>query len=129
MRKSISFLLTICFLSLFSQNDDCHFLAGIFVEDLPKLGVDLDSLFLSEIKHPLTNNNDTVITVVVEFWIDTCANTTQHKIVKGEHELLNKEAIRIAKLVTFKTPAKVMGRPVMTPFYLPFRIMLKDSIR
>jgi len=66
--------------------------------------------------------------VVVSFWIDSTATTSDHKISQGIREDLDTEALRIAKLIKFDLPAKdYYGKPTGMCFTLPIRFKLDDK--
>ena len=52
--------------------------------------------------------------VVVEFWIDNDGITKDHRIIKSISEDLDEEAIRVARLLKFDSPAKNRGQPIIT---------------
>jgi TonB family protein len=62
--------------------------------------------------------------VFVEFWVDTCGITSDHRILKGLHKDLDEEALRVARLIKFSKPAMQAGKPVNVKFVLPFEFKL-----
>jgi TonB family protein len=81
----------------------------------------------SNIKYPESAIKDSIEGVVyVNFIVDTNGITKEHKILKGIRDDLNEEAIRIAKLIRFETPAVNQGRPIIYNYSLPIRFILKN---
>ncbi|MGB0870409.1 MAG: energy transducer TonB, partial [Flavobacteriales bacterium] len=67
--------------------------------------------------------------VVVCFTVDVNGYTTKHKIISPAHELLNKAALDVIKIVPkFESPAMKNGKPVEISYCLPVRFKLKDDL-
>ena len=66
--------------------------------------------------------------VFVQFWIDTCGFTSEHKVIISIRQDLDDEALRVMKLVKFDIPAKTMNgnKPVGTCWQLPITFRLED---
>ena len=57
--------------------------------------------------------------VFVEFVIEKDGKVRDVKIIQGAHEILNKEATRVMKMMDDWTPGKVKGKPVAQMMVLP----------
>jgi protein TonB len=64
--------------------------------------------------------------VFVEFVVDKEGNVQNPTVVRGVHELLDKEALRVAKKMKFH-PGKQRGDPVKVRFTLPVTFKLKEG--
>ena len=67
--------------------------------------------------------------VVVTFWIETDGSTSGHKITKSVREDLDKEALRVVKLIKFDEPAKNGGQPVGMCYSLPVLFRLNEKMK
>jgi TonB family protein len=67
-------------------------------------------------------------TVIVEFWIDTNGMTTDHKVIRSVRNDLDKEAIRVSKLITFSQSAKQRDNAIKVPYSIPFKFELPKAI-
>jgi len=73
------------------------------------------------LKYPKTALNDSIEgTVHVSFWIDTIGKTFDHRVVKGVRYDLDEEALRVARLIQFETPAFQRGKPIFIEYTIPF---------
>ncbi len=80
----------------------------------------------ANLKYPKTALNDLIEgTVHVNFWIDTLGKTFDHRVVKGVRYDLDEEALRVAKLIQFETPAFQRGKPVFIEYSVPFVFEIK----
>ncbi len=92
---------------------------------------DLKSLleFIQQnLRYPKTAKKDKIEgTVFVEFWVDTCGFTSEHKIKKSIRHDLDKEALRVAKLLRYDIPATDdhTKQPVGICITLPIRFKLE----
>lgn len=78
----------------------------ISVDKLPEFEGDIKDFILSNINYPKELVGDSMCErVVVSLEIDTLGNTHNHAIVTTDNQLLNEEALRVARLIIFKTPA------------------------
>ena len=66
-------------------------------------------------------------TVYVGFVIEKNASVSKVTIKRGIQgaPMLDKEALRIARLIKFKTPAYINGQPVRSSFILPLKFNLR----
>jgi periplasmic protein TonB len=64
--------------------------------------------------------------VMVEFVVEKDGTTSGHKVVRGVSEGpgLEREALRVAKLIRFEKPGTQNNAPVRTYYNLPFRFKL-----
>ena len=65
--------------------------------------------------------------VIVQFSIDTAGYTQNHKILKGIREDLDREVLRIAKLIKFDQPAKNRGKPIEFCYSIPIVFKLPEK--
>ncbi|MFT6844684.1 MAG: TonB family protein [Flavobacteriales bacterium] len=65
--------------------------------------------------------------VHVFFWVDENGNTLSHCLLKEVREDLDKEALRVAKLVKFDEPAKHRGKPIKIKYVIPVKFEPKKS--
>ena len=61
----------------------------------------------------------------MNFWVDTLGKTFDHRVVKGIRYDLDEEALRVAKLIQFETPAFQRGKPVFIEYSVPFVFEIK----
>lgn len=82
----------------------------------------------TNLKYPETALKDsTEGTVFVCFWVDTLGKTFDHWVVKGIRNDLDEEALRVAKLIQFETPAFQRGKPVCVEYIVPFTFEIKPK--
>lgn len=67
--------------------------------------------------------------VYVKYLIDTLGFTTKHRIEKGIRDDLNKEAIRVAKLIKYNSPAKFNDKPILFYYTIPIEFKLPPKER
>ena len=134
----IIFLL--CINSLYAQEnkymneceDESLITTGNSPEEIPIFDKDsqdpqrLHNFILENLKYTETALEDKIeVRIYIKFWIDTAGYTHNHRIIKGVREDLDREALRVAKLIKFDEPAKTRGKPVgycfsmVIPFNLP----------
>lgn len=65
--------------------------------------------------------------IYVTCWVDISGNTLSHCLLKKEREDLDKEALRVAKLVKFDEPAKQRGKPIKIKYVIPVKFEPKKS--
>lgn len=105
-----------------ADNGD-HYVA---VEDMPELVGGLGSL-QKMINYPeLARKAGIEGRVIVQFIIDEQGNVTNPTIVRGMHESLDQEALRVVKQANF-TPGKVEGEPVRVQYSLPITFKLSEN--
>lgn len=59
--------------------------------------------------------------VYIKCVVDTLGNTHNHKVTQGASPSLDKEAIRVCRLIKFDNPAMQNGRPVSIDFTIPVK--------
>lgn len=115
MVKYILYVL-ISFLSLnnlFAQEDSIARFKVVIVEEMPVFKGDLNEFIQSEIRYPELAKIDSIQgKVYVSFLIDEKGHVGSYKLVKGIRQDLNKEALRVAKLIVYEKPATRRGKPV-----------------
>ena len=57
--------------------------------------------------------------VIVQFVVDKDGNITEPKVARGVHESLDKEALRIIKMMPKWTPCKLGGKAVSVKYTIP----------
>lgn len=132
VKKIILFIAFICLNASNSANSQnkCDSVSGVFgtPEMLPEFNI---VEFIAEnLKYPETAKKDKVEgLVVIRFWIDTLGYTSEHKIIKGIRSDLDKEALRVSRLIKFHKPAMNNNKPIGTCFQvkIPFRLLNKTS--
>jgi len=63
--------------------------------------------------------------VFVEFIIEKDGSVRRAKVVRGEDELISKEAVRMVRNLPEFTPAKINGKPVRMSYILPVNVKLQ----
>jgi TonB family protein len=63
-------------------------------------------------------------TVIVQFIVTKTGKLDNLKVVRGVHPLLDKEALRVLKMMPVWTPGKQGGKPVNVYYTLPFKFVL-----
>lgn len=112
-------------LSSSKADDGDYFVA---VEDIPKLIGGLESL-QQQIRYPEEARKARAEgRVIVQFIIDKEGNVTHPTVVRGVHESLDNEALRVVKQADF-TPGKVNGEAVRVQYSLPitYKLPSKDT--
>lgn len=98
----------------------------VTAEDMPELKGGLGSL-QKMINYPeLARKAGIEGRVIVQFIVDRNGNVTNPSIVKGVHESLDEEALRVVKQADF-TAGKVKGEPVRVQFSLPISFKLSND--
>ncbi|MDC1106999.1 energy transducer TonB, partial [Prolixibacteraceae bacterium] len=64
--------------------------------------------------------------VFVSFVIENDGTTSTHKVIRGVHPILDKEALRVAKLIKFETPGMQSGKKVRVSYCLPITVTLPE---
>ena len=64
--------------------------------------------------------------VYISFWIDTTGITYDHIVIRGVREDLDKEALRVTKLLKFEKPAMQRGKPIKVQFTVPIEFRLYE---
>ena len=113
---------------LHSQNNaDEEEVGFVVVEQMPIFKGDLIKFIQSEIVYPESAKKDLIEgTVYISFWIDTDGFTSNHKVVRGIREDLDNEALRVAKLIKFETPALQKGKPIKVKYIAPVKFELSE---
>ncbi|WP_350472289.1 energy transducer TonB [Parabacteroides caeci] len=63
--------------------------------------------------------------VLISFMIDTMGNTFDHVVVRGIREDLDQDALRVARLIKYDTPAMQKYKPVIVKFVVPIDFSLQ----
>ena len=86
------------------------------------------TFLVENLKYPQSALEDEIEgKVYISFWIDTAGNTQNHRIVRGVREDLDREALRVAKLIKFDEPAKNLGKPIGDCFTIPILFRLPEK--
>jgi TonB family protein len=92
------------------------------VDQLPIYKGNLRSFISNQINYPETALLDSIEGIVqVTFSIDTNGVTNNHRLLKSVRYDIDSEALRVAKLLQFETPAMNNKRPIETTFLLPIK--------
>ena len=95
----------------------------------PYFDGDIKAFIQSNISYPIEALHDSVEgRVSVEFWVDTAGNTVKHEILRGVRDDLDREALRVARLIKFVTPAKQKDRPVAVRYVIPVGFFLDEQM-
>jgi TonB family protein len=98
----------------------------VAVEDMPQLKGGLASL-QQKVNYPKeAREAGAEGRVIVQFIIDKNGNVEDPTIIKGVHQSLDKEALRVVKQADF-TPGKVKDKPVRVQFSLPISFKLSKD--
>ncbi|WP_075603696.1 energy transducer TonB [Saccharicrinis aurantiacus] len=104
-----------------------------YIEEAPSFSGDLKKFIQNSIVYPPSAKLDsTQGNVFVTFWVDTLGYTQEHKIAKGIRTDLNKEALRVSRLIKFEKPAMQRGKPVKIQYTIPVNFYLNgipDSLK
>ena len=124
-------LLLVSSSTIFAQNNENDSTAIMdFVDDAPEFpgGESMLNKFISKnIIYPqIAIDNNYQGTVYVQFIIltDGSVDYSSVKILRGQYEILNKEAIRVVKLMPKWKPGTQNGKPVRVLFNLPIKFRL-----
>jgi protein TonB len=63
-------------------------------------------------------------TVLIQFVIETDGSISNVTVLAGVHPDLDKEALRVVKMMPKWKPGKQMGKPVRSYFNIPIRFIL-----
>jgi len=96
-------------------------------------GGGLDSLLIfvyQNLRYPETALKDSVGGVVsIVYIIEEDGTTTNHLIVRGVREDINQEALRIAKMIKYDTPAKNDNQPVRSQFAIHIAFDYREELK
>ena len=89
------------------------------IDTMPVFNGNMFSFIQEEIQYPDSAIKDSIEgAVYVDFSVEKDGKTTQHTIVRGIRQDLDDEALRVSKLIKFKTPAMLNGKPAVLSRYL-----------
>ena len=100
---------------------------------IPEFDNDLGIFFQQNINYPESAKKDSIRgSVVVAFWVEMDLTTSGYEIIKsirdgidkGVREDFDNEALRIAKLISFKNPAFQYGEPIRYKVTIPINFKL-----
>jgi periplasmic protein TonB len=95
------------------------------VEKMPEIPGGIQKFLYNNVKFPpAAKANGIQGKVYVNFTVGKDGNPRDIKILRGVHDLLDNEAIRVVKLMKF-TPGKQRGKPVSVSFNLPINFKLQ----
>ncbi len=124
VRFFIIIVLTYSFNSVSCQQDSIEEI-GFPFEEVPIFDGDLRTFVQKNIVYPESAITDSIEgKVYVRYLIDTLGFTKRHVVEKGVRYDLNEEAIRVAKLVKYDSPAKQGGKSVLFLYTLPIEFKL-----
>ncbi|MDR1698269.1 MAG: energy transducer TonB [Prevotellaceae bacterium] len=94
-------------------------------EEMPLFNGVMRDFITQNIKYPTSAKQDLVQgTVVVSFVVEKDASISNYEIINSVREDLDNEALRVAKLFTFKKSAFQNGKPVRVKMNVPIRFKL-----
>lgn len=97
------------------------------VEEAPFFKGDLGLFIRDNIRYPISAIKDSVEgTVYIGFYIDTIGITFDHSVLRGVRHDLDEEALRVTRLLTFGSPAKQRGMPIVVHYIVPVRFKLDN---
>lgn len=89
---------------------------------------DLLKFIQQKINYPESARRDLIEgTVIISYIVELNGSTTQHKIVKGIRDDIDKEALRISKLIKYAEPAKQANKSVRVKMVLPIKFSISTS--
>lgn len=120
---------------IFSQNKNDSIEEIIFAdpEVIPEFRKDksieeLTKFIATNLHYPASAIRDSIEgRVITQYWIDTLGNTYNHKILRGVREDLDKEALRVVRLLKYEVPAIQRGKPIAVMFTLPITFDLNKK--
>jgi TonB family protein len=114
----------------YTQNiDSTEYASLMLIETEPVFDGCLKKFVKNNIVYPNSAHKDSLEGIVsISFWIDTLGMTYDHKIVKGVRNDIDKEAIRVAKLIKFKEPARQRGKPINVRYVVPIEFRFTEKI-
>lgn len=90
----------------------------------------LDHFLKTNLSYPESAINDSIEGIVfVSFVVEKDGSTTDHKLVKGIRTELDKEAVRVSKLIKFEKPAMQNGKPIKVSYTLPVEFNLTEDVK
>lgn len=133
MRYWLNILLSLVSVCVAAQTDTISVQQEDFlitaVSESPYFDGDIKAFIQSNISYPIEALHDSVEgRVSVEFWVDTAGNTVKHEILRGVRDDLDREALRVARLIKFVTPAKQKDRPVAVRYVIPVDFFLDEQM-
>ena len=99
------------------------------IYDSTKIGLLNELLFvLRNVKYPETAVKDSIEgRVFVSYWIEKDGTTTNHEIIRGLREDIDQEALRVAKMIKYFSPAKNRGEPIRFQSIIPVYFYLETN--
>ncbi|MDD3321630.1 MAG: energy transducer TonB [Paludibacter sp.] len=89
---------------------------------------DLLKFIQKTMNYPETARHDLIEgTVTISYLVELNGSTSQHKILKGIRDDIDKEALRICKLIKYAEPAKQANKPVRVKMVLPIIFSLNTA--
>lgn len=110
-----------------AQDIDTFFVGIDVAEKMPIYSdsMDLQSFIQNSICYPESACIDSIEgTIFIQYYVDTDGGTSEHRALNSLREDIDKEALRIARLIVYKEPAKVRGRPVRIRSLVPITFSL-----
>jgi len=86
---------------------------------------DLLKFIQKTMKYPESARHDLIEgTVIINYIVDLDGSTIQQRILKSVRNDLDKEALRICKLIKYAEPAKQANKPVRVKMVVPIKFTL-----
>lgn len=123
MVKQIVFLLIFIFSQQFALKAQTEEVISnctmMVISSGPTFNGDLKKFIQKNVRYPATAIRDSIEgCVVVQFAIDTLGQTQEHHVIKSIREDLDKEALRVARLIKFDVPARQRAKAVPVNYYV-----------
>ena len=130
VRNILLLILLFVAIGVYAQDNE-HVMFVTAISEKPTFEGDLEAYILSHIHYPGSAVADSVEgRVSITFVIDTLGRTYDHKVIRGIRDDLDQEALRVARLIKFDTPAMLKNKAIQVKFMVPvnFYLKYKDGI-
>jgi protein TonB len=109
--------------SYISQNEDVDIIFAF--ESAPIYNGNIHEFISNSLHYPQTALDDSIEgRVTVSLIVEKDGTTSNHKLERGIREDVNKEALRVARLIRFEKPAMVRGKSIRCTYmvYITFSL-------
>ncbi|GAB2792207.1 hypothetical protein GCM10027275_41350 [Rhabdobacter roseus] len=112
----------------YAQSDSSGFdeLISFSVESMPQYNGSEEGMLRfikSQINYSAIYKIEKEQTVIISFLVDTLGNTSSHFVLKGIRGDLDKEALRVVRMIKFEVPAKQKGKPIQVQYFIPVKFL------
>jgi TonB family protein len=113
-----------CFNNVYCQQDSIQEMGYPF-EEAPEFDGNLRLFVEKNIVYPKAAISDSIEgKVFVKYMVDTLGFTKRHIVEKGIRTDLDAEAIRVAQMIKYESPARLRGKPIIFYYTLPIEFKL-----